>query len=160
MVCGSVCWEHWRGGHSTHVIVWYVTTWCYYVTMLILCYYYVTTLLSSRDSQPGPACPLGRVGDMEGESHPAKKGLNHGLGAQAGEWSLELGPGSLSSWLLGSMSPQARPCCPRAHGGRNLGFYPSRVLEQVQFPGASVSSCVKWVNNTSTIHLNQLAFSY
>lgn len=119
----------------------------------------IVMLLSSRDSQPGPACPLGRVGDMEGESHPAKKGLNHGLGAQAGEWSLELGPGSLSSWLLGSMSPQARPCCPRAHGGRNLGFYPSRVLEQVQFPGASVSSCVKWVNNTSTIHLNQLAFS-
>ena len=120
----------------------------------------IVMLLSIRGSQPGPACPLGRVGDMEGESNPAKKGLNHGLGAQAGEWSLELVPGSLSSWLLGSMSAQARPCSPRAHGGRDLGFYPSCVLQQVQFPGASVSSCVKWVNNTSTIHLNQLAFSY
>ena len=97
---------------------------------------------------------------MEGESHPAKKGLNRELGAQAGEWSLELGPGSLSSCLLDSMSPQTRPCSPRAHGGRGLGFYPSCLLEQVQFPGASVSSCVKWVNDTSTAHLNQLAFSY
>lgn len=72
--------------------------------------------------QPGQDVPLVES-EVRKEGHPAKKRTeDHGLGAQAGNGALSPGPGSLSSWLLGSMSPQARPCSPRAHGGRDLGF--------------------------------------